>query len=150
MGVDVQETIAEMQRAWGDADRYGAVFTEDADYITFFGGHARGRQEIIDSHRPLFDGVLKGTTLSAIITDISYPGPDVALVHTVGSTAKRHPEHPEQGGGKSVQTMVLVRVDGDWAVRAFQNTRRRTSVAAMTNLMARFGSRRRSATVSQA
>lgn len=143
MADDVRETVAQMQRAWGDADRYGAVFTEDADYITFFGGHAHGRQEIIDSHRPLFDGVLKGTTLSAVITDISYLAPDVALVHTVGSTAKRHPNGPEQGGGKSVQTMVLVRLGGDWAVRAFQNTRRRTGVEAMTNLMARFTGRHR-------
>lgn len=138
MAEDVRETVDKLHEAWGDADRYGAVFSEDADYITFFGGHAHGRQEIVDSHRPLFDGVLKGTKLNAVITDITYLAPDVALVHTVGSTARRNPIVPEHEGGKSVQTMVLVRQDGDWSVRAFQNTRRRTGIETLTNLMARF------------
>jgi uncharacterized protein (TIGR02246 family) len=139
MAGTVQATVEEMQRAWGDADAYGAVFTEDADYITFFGGHARGREEIAESHRPLFDGVLKGTTLDARITHVSYLAPDVALVHTVGSTAKRN--HTGNPNG-SVQTMVVVRQDGDWLIRAFQNTRRRQGVETMTKLMARFGSKR--------
>ena len=49
--------------AWGDADSYAALFTEEGDYITFDGSHARGRAEIASAHRPLFEGILKGSRL---------------------------------------------------------------------------------------
>ena len=52
-----------LQDAWnrGDAAGYGALFTDDADFVAWTGAHGRGRQVIEDAHRRLFDGPLAGS-----------------------------------------------------------------------------------------
>jgi uncharacterized protein (TIGR02246 family) len=110
----VRALLARMTEAWarGDAEAYAECFTEDSDYVTFNGMHLRGRTENRESHAPLFRGVLQGTRIDPSITDLSFLDPDVALVHTASSAR-----------GKSVQTFVIVKREGRWQVRAFQNTR---------------------------
>jgi ketosteroid isomerase-like protein len=51
-----------MCAAWtaGDAAAYGDCFTEDSDYVSYDGTHARGRQAMVDNHHRLFTGVLSG------------------------------------------------------------------------------------------
>jgi hypothetical protein len=52
--------------AWdrGDAEAYGALFTEDASYLSFVGTVYRGRRDIPENHRALFAKFLKGTKLA--------------------------------------------------------------------------------------
>ncbi|WP_169739703.1 SgcJ/EcaC family oxidoreductase [Amycolatopsis taiwanensis] len=140
MGTSTVETelhalIDEMNAAWGDADAYGAVFTEDADYVTFFGGRARGRQEIIDSHRPLFEGAMRNSRLEGRIDSFAVLSPDVALVHTAGGLRKGKGERPSHRAG-SVQTMVAVKDGERWRIRAFQNTKYQPLTAFLTNRVA--------------
>lgn len=116
----VRALLARIVEAWArsDAEAYAACFTEDSDYVTFNGMHLRGRAENREAHAPLFRGVLKGTRIDPSITDLSFLAADVALVHSASSTR-----------GKSLQTFVLIKRDGHWQIRAFQNTRiRRFSV----------------------
>ena len=49
--------------AWGrgDGSAYGALFTDDAEYVAFDGSRTVGRQAIAESHQRLFDTWLKGT-----------------------------------------------------------------------------------------
>jgi uncharacterized protein (TIGR02246 family) len=110
----VRSRLARLYDAWaaGDGDAYAAFFCESSDYITFNGMHLRGRAENAGLHRALFRRVLKGTTLSAEIESFEMLAPQVALVHTVGSGRK-----------KSYQTYVVVKQNGDWLIRSFQNTR---------------------------
>jgi uncharacterized protein (TIGR02246 family) len=106
--------LARLYDAWarGDGDGYAGCFTQKSDYITFNGIHLRGRAENAELHGALFRSVLKGTRLSAELESIELFGSGVALVHTVGSGRK-----------KSYQTFVLVKSDGEWLIRSFQNTR---------------------------
>jgi uncharacterized protein (TIGR02246 family) len=106
--------LARLYDAWarGDGDGYAACFAEESDYITFNGIHLRGRAENAELHGALFRSALRGTKLSAEIESIELLGSGVALVHTVGSGRK-----------KSYQTYVLVKSDGEWLIRSFQNTR---------------------------
>lgn len=119
-----------MAEAWarGDAQAYAECFSEDSDYVTFNGMHLRGRAENREIHGPLFRSVLKGSRIDPVVTDLSFLSPDVALVHTASSTRK-----------KSVQTFVIVKRDGRWQVRAFQNTRVGAFSVWMTRRMARRG-----------
>lgn len=119
---------AVMAEGWaaGDADRFAAPFTADADYIVFNGAHLKGRQAIADGHRHLFATVLQGTRLEHADEDWPKPHfltPDVALVLTHQGTPAN-----EQGalhaGVQSVQTLLAVRqTDGQWQFALFQNTR---------------------------
>jgi len=52
----IRSRLEEFNAAWdrGDADGFAALFSEDADYITFDGSRWKGRREIAESHRAFF------------------------------------------------------------------------------------------------
>ena len=120
--------------ARGDAVAYADCFTEDSDYITFNGIRLLGRKANAEIHAPLFRGVLKGTRLWFNIESLVFLAPHVVLVHTAGASARRKPDSLAR---KSVQTFVVVKQDGQWRIRAFQNTRVGRISAWVTRRMAR-------------
>jgi uncharacterized protein (TIGR02246 family) len=128
----VRALLARLFDAWrrGDGAGYASCFCEGSDYITFNGIHLRGRSENAELHSALFRGVLKGTTISADIEVIDLLAPNVALLLTAG-----------RGRKKSFQTYILVKRDGEWLIRSFQNTRVRPFSAWMTRKSIKRGSR---------
>jgi uncharacterized protein (TIGR02246 family) len=118
------ELFDRMCAAWtaGDAAAYGACFTEDTDYVSYDGTHARGRQAVVDSHDRLFRGVLTGSALVGRVESIRHLRPDVAVLHATGSVLMpwraRLPKRR-----LSRQTLVAVREDGAWRVAALHNGR---------------------------
>ncbi|WP_067171308.1 SgcJ/EcaC family oxidoreductase [Microtetraspora niveoalba] len=130
---DTAAVIAVLDRltaAWnaGDGAAYGAEFTADATYITYVGTLYVGGVEIGTAHQALFDSFLKGTRLAGEIVDIRFTGPDTALVITRGDVHKGRP-----GKLHKIQTYTLVRqADGGWKVAAFQNTKHRALMEAIS------------------
>jgi len=122
--VAIRDLFWQLLEAWGRGDgyAYGALFTEDADYIAFDGSHTKGRREIASSHQQLFDKFLKGTRLTGRIESGRFPSPDVALVYTVGSTVMRGKSKPSPERD-SIQTLVATKSDGEWLFAAFHNNR---------------------------
>jgi uncharacterized protein (TIGR02246 family) len=119
----VAAVLDSLADAWGrgDADAYGAHFTEDATYVTFVGTKYSGRDDIAGSHRVLFEKFLKGTKLAHEILDVRFLGADVAVVTSRGDTyTGAAPKKLSK-----VQTYTLVRDGGGWLVAAFQNTQRK-------------------------
>jgi uncharacterized protein (TIGR02246 family) len=124
---DVRAVLDRLTEAWnaGDAAAYGRLFTEDADYVTFFGMNFPGREAIESSHRALFEGPLKGSTLTGRLgaeAKVRFVRPDVAVVLVGGGSSLTGADVPDEGRESTV-TFVLVREDGDWLITAFQNTR---------------------------
>ncbi|MEV0298823.1 SgcJ/EcaC family oxidoreductase [Nocardia sp. NPDC050710] len=111
------------------ADAYGAVFTEDATYTSYLGTYYRGRTDIVEGHRALFDSFLKDTRLADSFLDIRFYGPDTAVVTSRGDTYKG--EREQARDLSKTQTYTVVRQDGRWLIAAFQNTKR-------SNVMERF------------
>jgi len=120
----VTEVIDSLADAWarGDADAYGAHFTEDATYITFVGTLYQGRDDIADSHRALFAKFLQGTRLAHEVVDVRFLGQDAAVLTTRGDTYKG--AHPKKL--TKVQTYTLVREGDRWLIAAFHNTQRKS------------------------
>ncbi|PXX63214.1 uncharacterized protein (TIGR02246 family) [Nocardia tenerifensis] len=120
---DIEAVLTELAQAWGrgDADAYGALFTEDASYTAWFGSVYQGRADIVASHRALFDSFLKGTKMADALLDIRFYGPDTAVVNSSGDIYKANRKRPEKLS--KVQTYTLVRLDGRWLIAAFQNTK---------------------------
>jgi len=110
--------------AWsaGDAKAFAACFTEDADYVTFFGQHVKGRQEVESSHRQLFNGVLKGTQMQGRISAIRFLNDHTAIVHCIGNTKKRQQKNYPKNR-ESINTNVVILQDGEWKITAFHNCR---------------------------
>lgn len=131
----IAAVIASLIDAWKrhDAEAYGALFTEDASYITFMGTCYRGRREIASSHRALFEKALKGTELAGEVDDIRFFGADTAIVTGRGDTFKGKPP----AGLTKVQTYTMVRgQDGQWRIAAFHNTKRKPILEALSFMFA--------------
>ncbi|MFE3542928.1 SgcJ/EcaC family oxidoreductase [Nocardia sp. NPDC059177] len=118
-------TLAELNAAWerGDADAYGATFTENGTYTTFAGTHYEGRRDITESHRALFDGFVEGSKLADSYLGIRVFGTDTAIVTTRGD--RYDDERPRELSKTATFTMVR-EPDGQWRIAAFQNTQRKT------------------------
>jgi uncharacterized protein (TIGR02246 family) len=122
----VRALYQQLIEAWGDTDAYAALFTEDGDYVAFDGSHARGRTEIARAHRPLFEGILKGSRLVevGIPLEVRFLSADVALIHSGGAVLRARQKKPSRRA-ISVQTLVAVKHEDQWLFAAFQNTRYR-------------------------
>lgn len=122
--VAVRALCQQLNEAWGNAHTFAAAFTADADYITFDGTHTKGRAAIAESHRPLFEGFMKGSRLASQTPTVRFLAPDVALVHSMGAVIQRHQKQPSRRA-LSVQTLVAIKQEDRWLFTAFQNTRYR-------------------------
>ncbi|AGM04644.1 SgcJ/EcaC family oxidoreductase [Amycolatopsis keratiniphila] len=122
---EVLAVLGELADAWnaGDAAAYASHFTEDADYVTFFGMNMPGRATIESAHRALFEGPLRGSKLVSGGGEpkVRFVRPDVAIVVSGGGSSL---SGGEPGPGReSTLTYVLVEESGGWRVASFQNTR---------------------------
>ena len=120
----LHELFDRMCAAWtaGDAVAYGACFTEDSDYVSYDGTHARGRQAMVENHDRLFRGVLSGSALVGRVESIRRLRPDVALLHATGSVLMPWRSRPP-ARRRSRQTLVAVCEDGVWRIAALHNGR---------------------------
>ncbi|MER7503651.1 SgcJ/EcaC family oxidoreductase [Nonomuraea pusilla] len=117
----IRNLLARMTEIWnaGDSAAYAGLFTDDADYITFFGLHLTGRQAIEEVHRGVFAAGIRlagesGETRIRMLTD------DVGLVVSGGSSSV----NGEPASGRaSVVTMTALRTPDGWRFASFQNTR---------------------------
>lgn len=121
---ELRDLFDRMCAAWtaGDAQAYGDCFTEDSDYVSYDGTHARGRSSMVGNHDRLFAGVLAGSALVGHVESIRYLRPDVAVLHATGSV--RMPWRSELPRRRlSRQTLVAVNTHDGWRVAALHNGR---------------------------
>lgn len=118
----IRALVDQQVKGWaaGDPMAYAAVFTADADYITFLGSHHRGRDAIAAAYVPLFRKLLEGTRLLVDISQVRFLAPDVALIRANAAVVKGARRRSTR-----VNTSVAVRTDGRWQLAASQNTTHR-------------------------
>lgn len=128
---EIRALLDALVEAWnaGDATAYARLFTEDADYVTFFGLHMTGRRAIEESHHALFTGPLKGSHIGFAPASgqdggarIRALGPGVALVVAKGGSALPGRQAPDPGRD-SVITLTVVETAEGRRFASFQNTR---------------------------
>ncbi|GAB3730726.1 SgcJ/EcaC family oxidoreductase [Amycolatopsis oliviviridis] len=123
---EVLAVLGKLADAWndGDAAAYASHFTEDADYVTFFGMNMPGRALIESSHRSLLEGPMKGSKLvpGSGEPKVRFVRPDVAIVVSGGGSSLSGGAKPEPGR-ESTLTYVLLEESDGWRVASFQNTR---------------------------
>ena len=122
----IREVLAQLMECWNRADgaAYGALFTDDADYIDVTGTHTQGGAAIGRAHQVLFDSFLKGSILEFSSADaaVDLIAPDVALVINRGATRPAG-QTTVPADRQSINTSTLVKRGGVWRIRAFQNNR---------------------------
>ena len=127
----LRQLLDRLAGAWdgANADAYGALFTEDASYVTFFGGFYRGRSEIVALHRALWaKGPLKGTRQFSEVIDLRGLTKDAAVIVGRGDVAKKTPRKLSK-----IQTFIATRQpDAGWLIAHFHNSKEDAIVRFMT------------------
>ncbi|WP_433287403.1 SgcJ/EcaC family oxidoreductase [Micromonospora sp. CA-244673] len=123
----VLDTLTGLEACWqaGDADAYATLHAPEATYVAFDGTVMTGRDEIAAGHRPLFDGIMRGSRLAVVERTIRFTDPATAIVVQRAGIIMRWQRGRTVPSAKRVSTNTTVlRRDGDrWIVAAFQNTR---------------------------
>ncbi|MFC4113470.1 SgcJ/EcaC family oxidoreductase [Nonomuraea zeae] len=121
MSTEIVRLLAQMTETWnaGDSAGYAGLFTEDVDYVTFFGLHLKGREAVEETHRELFKTSIKlgesdGEPQIRRLTD------DVAFVVAGGTSSVNGKPDPSR---TSVVTMTALRTPEGWRFASFHNTR---------------------------
>ncbi|MEV0033084.1 SgcJ/EcaC family oxidoreductase [Nocardia sp. NPDC050793] len=120
----IRDLFQRFMRAWTDNDAaaFGALFTEDSDYVSYDGTRATGRAEHQYNHDLLFRGVLAGSALVGDLESIRYLTPDVAVLYGTASVLmpwrSRLPKRR-----LSRQTVVVARTSDGWRIAAIHNGR---------------------------
>ncbi|NUR91358.1 MAG: SgcJ/EcaC family oxidoreductase [Nonomuraea sp.] len=120
----IEKLFADFMAAWtaGDAEAFGALFTDDSDYVSYDGTVARGRRAHQHNHDKLFKGVLAGSALVGDLESVRFLTPDVAVLH--GTASVLMPWRSVLPKRRlSRQTVVVVRTDAGWKIAAIHNGR---------------------------
>lgn len=122
--VALQELRERQDLAWerGDARAYAAVYTSDADLVTFNGDHMSTRAGVEEGMRYYFATYLRGTRLLQQDERIRFPEPDLAVIVRTGCVLWPG-ETACTDEALSVNTNVAVKSHGRWLYTSFQNTR---------------------------
>lgn len=120
----IRSLYERMMDGWneGSGNDFAAPFTDDADFVGFDGTHMKGHQQIASFHHMLFGKFLRGSRLIGKIRSIRFVTVDVAIITAVGGTIMggQSDIDPERN---SIHTLVAVKLDCEWQLTAFQNTR---------------------------
>ena len=108
--------------AWNAADgaAFGALFTEESDFVNIRGEHHRGSVAIARGHQGIFDTIYKGSTVryEPELARSVAPGTIVALA----AATLEVPAGPLQGVLNARMTIVITEQDGRRLITAFHNT----------------------------
>lgn len=122
----IEKVLATYVETWNrnDMDAWGTLFTEDVDYVNRGGGWWQSNEENVEGHRVIHRMLVRRQVkmdLQATVAKISFLEPNIALVHarTKGSGVAASGEEREL---KGVMTIVMVKREGKWLIRALQNT----------------------------
>ncbi|WP_327417479.1 SgcJ/EcaC family oxidoreductase [Streptomyces sp. NBC_01233] len=123
----IRDIFADMMIAWskGDGKDFTRAFAADADFTSVRCDHIDGSREIAAAHTRLFQSIYSGTRLTATVERVTYPRPDIAIVHVDTQLARTDGTPAEGVGGNPGNSMhaqsVLERRGGSWEIISFMN-----------------------------
>lgn len=106
-----------------DADAFGRLFTEDADWVSVAGIWVKGRADIQAEHQKAFATFFKTATLASTGTAVRLLGPDVAVLHFSWElNGQLDPEGKPRAPRRGMITVVATKQADGWKISAGQNT----------------------------
>jgi uncharacterized protein (TIGR02246 family) len=110
------------EQAWNDADgaAFGALFTEESDFVNIRGEHHRGSVAIARGHQGIFDTIYAGSRVQYRPESARSVAPGI-IVALAGATLEV-PAGPLAGVLEARMTVVITQQGGRWLITAFHNT----------------------------
>jgi len=123
----IRRVIAELADAWNshDMDTWGMLFTDDADFVNRGGGWWKSNRENVEGHRAIHEMLTRRKqemNFRLRADKISFLTPDIAIIHAMSEWPGSSPLSGERMATNGIMTMVMVKRDGKWLIRALQNT----------------------------
>lgn len=115
--------LERLDAAWtaGDAARFAAEFSDDADVINVSGDHFHTRADIAKQTQAIFSTVFKGSTHRSRTLELArYLGDGMIIV--VSSSVIDVPAGPVAPLATSRQTFIIRERAGVWQIRHWHNT----------------------------
>lgn len=114
--------LQRLEDSWnrGDGPAFGAVYAEDATFVTIRGDYAVGRDAIAAGHAAIFATTHAGSVnrMELIATREIADG----VVVVVSRNVLTAPVGPLEGRHAAMSTSMLVRTAGQWQIAATHNT----------------------------
>ena len=112
-----------------DAKAFAALFAPDGDFTNVRGMTAKGRKEIEEFHRPLFEGdtskgnpSFKDAVLKIDEVKVRFLRPDVASVDILWTqTGSKTADGKDRGTRKGLASWVVTKEGGAWQVAVMHN-----------------------------
>jgi len=123
MRADIAGVISNLETAWKNADgnAWAAQFTDDADFMVWFGYRLHGADAIGYGHQDLWDGFYAGTVFDLEIVAVRQIADDIAIAHLDGWVYPAEETRPETPA-VSKPIVVLAKQENSWKIEVFQNT----------------------------
>jgi uncharacterized protein (TIGR02246 family) len=116
------ELFAQLEAAWnrGDGTAFGAVFTDDSDFVDVRGAHHHGAAAIGAGHQAIFASTHAGSKVRYVLESARRIA-DGTVLAIVGATLDA-PTGPLQGVNRSRITAVITEDAERLSITAFHNT----------------------------
>lgn len=124
----IKAVLATYEETWNkhDMNAWGKLFTDDVDYVNRAGGWWKGNRANVEGHEAIHEAMKKQKqkmTWSAAVEKISFLSSDIALVHATSKwPGFTLPSGEEVKDLRGIMTLVMVKQDGKWLIRALHNT----------------------------
>ncbi|MEZ5307802.1 MAG: SgcJ/EcaC family oxidoreductase [Pyrinomonadaceae bacterium] len=111
-----------LQEAWNnaDADKWAALFSENADYTVWNGFHVDGRAAIADGHRRIWSTIYKGTKVHFMLKKLEFLKPDLVVMRMSAALSKEGVQIKD--APETTPLAIVQKIDGKWQITYFQNT----------------------------
>lgn len=118
-----KEIVNRYVTTWNERDlsAWSTLFADNVDYVNRGGGWWQSNEENVAGHRMLFERNPNAPkTYQATLEKVAMLKDDIALLHVRWIWPGVNPPETKEFSG--MMTIVLVRQDGKWLIRAIQNT----------------------------
>jgi uncharacterized protein (TIGR02246 family) len=120
----IGKTLDTMVEAWKQRDMttFATLFTEDCDFVNVVGMHWKGRTQVTEAHRVLLSTRYKGVDIHNISHNENEIAPGVAVVVWKSKVDDyTTPQGERMTDQVSLMTLVMLKQDGHWLIRAAEN-----------------------------
>jgi uncharacterized protein (TIGR02246 family) len=100
---------------------FGALLTDDCDWINIVGMHWAGKAQVVKGHTGIFSTRYKGMMMQQMERSISELAPGTALVINKQSIGPDKTADGKPIDNVSIMTVVMVKRGGKWLIRAGEN-----------------------------
>lgn len=120
--LEVQTLYNQLLEAWNSRSARGMadLFAEDGESIGFDGSQSIGNEEIFMHLKPIFEDHPTARFISKV-KGVQFLSSDIAILRAIAGMVppKQSDINPD---ANTHHTLVVVRVDGKWCIKLFQNT----------------------------